>query len=138
MKINNKGGFTLLEIIIVLIIVGVLASMALPRLFATVEFSRSAEALSSFATIRGSMERCHLMRNGTYVGCDMPVLDITDPGTSPNAHFAYSISGQSADGYTITATRNALRGGTAGDTITLTQTATDITRAGTGRFVAIQ
>ena len=43
--LKRKKGVTLLEIIIVVIIIGVLASLALPRLFSTVEFSRSAEAI---------------------------------------------------------------------------------------------
>ena len=37
MKLDkNKSGFTLLEIIIVIIIIGILASLALPKFFKTV------------------------------------------------------------------------------------------------------
>ena len=51
MRHANKKGFTLLEIIIVIIIVGVLASLALPRFFSTVEYSRSTEALASLTSV---------------------------------------------------------------------------------------
>lgn len=135
---NNKSGFTLLEIIIVIIIVGVLASLALPRFFSTVEFSRSTEALTSITAVRQAMERCYLQRNGTYVNCALANLDIENPGSAPNAHFTYAIAGQSATGYVITSTRNAVDGGDGTSTIALTQSATTVTRAGTGKFVGIQ
>ncbi len=135
---TNRSGFTLLEIIIVIIIVGVLASLALPRFFATVEYAKSTEALGSISALRQSLERCYLQRGGTYVGCTLATLDMNDPGTSPNAHFGYGISGASVTGYVITATRNTLEGGTATDVIRLTQTATGVTRSGTGSFAGLQ
>lgn len=136
---NNKSGFTLLEIIIVIIIVGVLASLALPRFFATVEFSKSAEALQSLAVLRDSVERYYLASGGTYVGSTMANLDIANPGTSPGARFTYAISGQSAIGYTIQASRNTIDGG--GGTanwIRLIQTTAGVTRSGSGAFVGIK
>ena len=135
---QNKSGFTLLEIIIVIIIVGVLASLALPRFFSTVEFSKSTEGLMSLSALRDSMERCYLGSAGTYVGCTIATLDITDPGTSPGARFAYSNGSLSATGFTVRATRNTVDGGTAGGTITLTQSATGVTRVGTGAFIGIK
>jgi prepilin-type N-terminal cleavage/methylation domain-containing protein len=140
MKIRNqKSGFTLLEIIIVIIIVGVLASLALPRFFSTVEYSKSTEALGAMSAIRQSMERCYLQRSGSYSNCTgFSVLDLEDPANSPNAHFTYALSGQSATGYTITATRNTLDGGSTSSIIAMTQTATAVTRSGVGAFSGIQ
>ena len=95
---RNNSGFTLLEIIIVIIIIGVLASLALPRLFSTIEFSRSSEALAAITSIRSSMERCRLQNGNDFASCgdtalpaDFDDLDINDPATSPNAHFTYQI-----------------------------------------------
>ncbi len=138
---RNRSGFTLLEIIIVIIIVGVLASLALPRLFSTVEFSRSAEALSAVATIRSSMERCYLANNGTYINCGnggFTQLDIETPGSSPNAHFTYAISAPSTVGYTITASRNTLDNGSTASTIIVAQTSTNVTRTGTNAFSGLK
>ena len=138
MKLKHRSGFTLLEIIIVIIIIGVLASLALPRLFSTVEFSRSAEALAAIATIRSSLERCYLQSNATYVGCNLTAaantLDIENPASSPNAQFTYVVSNQSAVGYTVTASRV----GDAASTITLTQNAAGILKSGAGSFKAIR
>ncbi|MBI5415360.1 MAG: prepilin-type N-terminal cleavage/methylation domain-containing protein [Candidatus Omnitrophica bacterium] len=139
MKIkNNKSGFTLLEVIIVIIIVGVLASLALPRFFSTVEFSKSSEALTAAGTLRESLERCYLASAGDYTNCTLASLDVENPGNSPGARFAYGVGGQSATGYVITATRNTSDGGDGSSTITLTQTAGGVTRAGTGKFVGIK
>lgn len=135
---QNKSGFTLLEIIIVIIIVGVLASLALPRFFATVEFSKSAEALNSMSVLRQSIERCYLASAGTYVGCALTNIDIENPGNSPGARFVYAISAASATGFTITATRNAVDGGDGVSVITLQQTPTGVTRSGGGAYVGIK
>jgi general secretion pathway protein G len=144
-NMKNKKGFTLLEIIIVIIIVGVLASLALPRFFSTVEFSRSTEALTSLSALRQSMERCYLARSGNYTACVLVTggasnnLDLEDPATSPNNHFTYVVSGQGAAGYVITAYRNSRDGGGGvADNISITQTSTSVTRAGAGKFSGIQ
>ena len=47
--------------ILVIIIVGVIASLALPRFFELIEYSISTEALAAMGAIRQAMERCNLM-----------------------------------------------------------------------------
>lgn len=141
---QNKKGFTLLEIIIVIIIIGVLAALALPRFFKTIEFSRSTEALNAFTLFRGSMERCYLSFQ-TYEGClfdsatpTTSNIDLEDPADSPNAHFTYAVSGQGLNGYIVTATRNTNEGGSTLSTITLTVAGNSITREGEGAFGSIR
>jgi len=139
MNIKRRSGFTLLEVIIVIIIIGVLASLALPRLFSTIEFARANEAMSAFQALRGSLERCYLARGGNYTGCQVNSnLDVQDPAGSINAHFTYTISGQSVTDYTITARRNTRDGGNTADIVQLSQTSSAITRTGTGAFAGIQ
>ncbi len=135
---NNKSGFTLLEIIIVIIIVGVLASLALPRFFATVEFSKSTEALNAMNVLRQALERCYLAAAGTYAPCTIANVDVENPANAPGARFTYAFAGQSPTGFTITATRNAVDGGDGSSTISLTMSPTGIARAGTGSFVGIR
>lgn len=59
--IEVKSAFTILEIIIVVIIIGVLASLALPRFGPMIEQARATEALSTIAGLRGFVEKCYLM-----------------------------------------------------------------------------
>ena len=134
---NNKG-FTLLEIIIVVIIIGVLASLALPRFFSIVEFSRAQEALSGLATVRGGLERYYVSKGKTYNLATTANIDTGDPlKGQPNAHFTIAVTAATAAGYTIVATRNTLDGGASADTVTIIQSTGGITRSGTGAFAGI-
>lgn len=138
MNIRNTKGFTLLEIIIVIIIVGVLASLALPRFFSTVEFSRSTEALNALGVIRKSIARCAMINDNTF-GCDaFTDIDIDNPGSEPGAHFNYAWANVPPSTYTITATRNTVNGGTAGDTVVLSISPTGQARSGTTAFSSIK
>jgi prepilin-type N-terminal cleavage/methylation domain-containing protein len=138
MRLNQKSGFTLLEIIIVIIIVGVLASLALPRFFATVEFSRSTEALQNASVVRQSVERCYLGRAGTYVGCTIATIDVENPSTTPGTHFTYTITGQTTTAYSIIARRNAVNGGDSNSQIYIEQGPAGVTRSGTGTFIGVR
>ena len=138
--INNKSGFTLLEIIIVIIIVGVLASLALPKFFQTVEFSKSTEALATMGTLRQALERCYLQLDpSTYATCTVANLDVANPSYpgNPASIFSYVIGAQSATGYTITAARSGVPPFPAGSII-ITQATAGVTRTGTGSFVGIK
>ncbi len=138
MNIRNTKGFTLLEIIIVIIIVGVLASLALPRFFSTVEFSRSTEALNALGVIRKSIARCAMVNNNSF-GCDnFGNVDIDDPGSEPGAHFSYAWVNSPPSTYTITATRNATNGGDGSSTVVLAVSPTGQVRSGTTSFSSIK
>lgn len=141
--VNNKSGFTLLEILVVIIIVGVLASVAMPQLFRNVERSRATEALSSLGATKMSIEACAMQFNNVFTTCNTyAAIGMQDPGynavSNASAHFTYLI-GVAANSFSVTATRNTVDNGTAGDTVVLSRSGTaTITRSGTTAFAGIQ
>ena len=132
--IKKINAFTLLEIIITIIIVGILASLALPRFFKTMEFARSNEALTQLGSIKRSLERCYLFESD-YTACDdFNILDMEDPSLLVNTHFTYGIVSE-VTLFTVTATRNSVANGDGSSTVTIDQ---DGVKSGTGVFTNIQ
>ncbi len=71
-RITQKG-FTLVELLVVVIMIGVLASVAVPKYFRAVERSRASEAASILAALNQSQERFR-QRNNAYA-TSVAVLD---------------------------------------------------------------
>lgn len=61
-------GFTLVELLIVVIILGVIAAIAIPRFAMTTEDAKGAALESNLALLRGAVERYHAEHRGVYPG----------------------------------------------------------------------
>jgi len=103
-----KKGFTLLEVLIVVIIIGVLASIALPQYTATIEKSKSAEAATNVGSLRTALDR-YWYQNGATTTTTISDLDIDDPNGVVNRLYNYAITANTSTAttraYTIKATR---------------------------------
>jgi len=121
-KPGNKG-FTLIEVLIVIIIIGVLAGLAVSVYQRSVERSRRAEALGVLSAMRHSELR-YFTQKGTYT-TDVAKLDYnpTTPDTSGQMlHFIYNISTGTASSLVVNATRNTLENGDGSSMVTIDQT----------------
>ena len=76
---NQHGGFTLLELLMVVIIIAILASVALPQYIKASEKARGSEALQALGAIRSAQARYRAQSpNGLYTN-NLGDLDITFP-----------------------------------------------------------
>jgi len=101
----DKKGFTLLEILVVIIIIGILATLALPQYMKTTKKARAGEAVSNIGSLRGALLRYYQENDKLPTSIDQ--LDIENPATRPGSYFDYSFSGTSPDDLVITATGKA-------------------------------
>ena len=73
---KNSKGFTLIEMLVVVLIIGILAGIALPQYKKSVEKAKLSEALINFKTIEGAIDR-YLLING-YPEDMVRIQDILD------------------------------------------------------------
>lgn len=75
---RSQGGFTLVEILVVVLIVGILAAIALPAFLSQRAKSQDAETKVYLVAAQKALEIWH-MQHDTYDGADMPDLVQIDP-----------------------------------------------------------
>ena len=107
-----KKGFTLIEVLIVVIILGILATIAIPQFAKTVERSRNGEATTIIGAIQ-TAEQVYRLDLQTYTTL-LGNLDCTIGAKN----WSYTILAGS-DTFTITATRNS--GSYSNNTITYSE-----------------
>ena len=132
----QKDGFTLIEIFVVIIILGIIAMFAFPALFAQIERHRGQEALQTLNLIKSNVESCGIQNAYSFTNCySWDGISMSDPSNSAGnagSNFNYTIADIAAagNGYIITATRT-----TSTDTITISRSSSGVsTCAGTGAF----
>jgi len=84
-KTKNRNGFTLLELLVVVLIIGVLAAIALPQYKVAVEKARIVEALGVAKNVQDAQQRYRLLK-GSYT-TKVNNLDISFPGTTNSENY---------------------------------------------------
>ena len=126
---QGEKGFTLVELAIVIVIIGVLASFGVPRFRDAVERSKAGESLNYLSAIRAAQER-YAAREGTYA-TDLADLDVAMP--SPKyftvGTTAAGSTGDIEDSWTLTLTRVGASAGYGAYTVAFTETGYDSTNS---------
>jgi type IV pilus assembly protein PilA len=65
---RDESGFTLVELLVVMLILGLLAAIAIPAFFSQRDKARDAEAKSAVRTAQTAMETYATDNNGSYAG----------------------------------------------------------------------
>ena len=106
---RRVGGFTLLELMIVVAVIGILAALALPSYFDSVRKGQRSEAVAALAQVQQAQERWRATHSVYATNSDLTPAWPTGLGvSSPTSGGLYTISidanSASATGYTATAT----------------------------------
>lgn len=90
---SNQKGFTLIELMIVIAIIGILAAIAIPSYQTYTKKARFTEVVLAAATVRTNIDSCFQGRgNYTLANCDsIPKVSINASGVT-NANNVNSIS----------------------------------------------
>ncbi|MDP1534072.1 MAG: type IV pilin protein [Rubrivivax sp.] len=103
-------GFTLVEMLIALVIIGILAAVALPSFNDSVRKSRRADAFTVFAALQQAQERWR-GNNASYsdtlantAAAGSPPNGLGVAATSSAGYYSIALSGVSGSAYTATAT----------------------------------
>ena len=109
-KIFKKVGFTLTELLITVIIIGILATLALPMLVKTLEKAKIGEAMSNLNLIRTG-QKIYFLEYGTF-SPNMNDLNIENPNDATSRYFYYDLD--SSVDQTTNFKARAIRAGDAG------------------------
>ena len=120
----RKKGFTLVELIVVVIVIGILATVAVPQYLKATERAKLGKARNAMALIAQG-EKLYRADLDTYINTALdannavlgPYVELVDVDADPD--WSYQVTGAGAGAFLITATRTG--GSNNGESITLNQ-----------------
>ena len=104
MKRNRQHGFTLIEVMIVVAILGIIVAIGYPAYTDQVRKSRRAEGMGELLELADRMERFY-SDQGTYVGASLgSAATNIYPTTSAKGYYTLSIASQTATDFSVSVT----------------------------------
>jgi len=96
-----QAGFTLIELVVVMVIAGILAAIAIPNYTAYIQRSNRSDARSQLLMASQFMERVR-NESGTYAGATLPATLQQSPPTG-TARYTVAVGNLGPGTYTLTA-----------------------------------
>lgn len=100
---NRIHGWTLTELLIVVVIIGILGALSMPIFVKVVEKAKVGEAVATLSQIRIGQKIYLLQYNQYWTSLDD--LNIENPNSQSPRYFNYSITSANATNFTAAATR---------------------------------
>src|SRR5919109_4266690 len=100
-RVGSESGFTLVELLVVMLILGILAAIAIPSFFNQRDKAKDAEAKSAVRTAQTSMETYATDHNGQYTGAD-PAALVNIEQTLSEVGARLTVPTAAADNYKVT------------------------------------
>ncbi|MCF7893300.1 MAG: prepilin-type N-terminal cleavage/methylation domain-containing protein [Candidatus Omnitrophica bacterium] len=119
-----RKGFTLIELIVVVIVVAILASFAVPQYITSIERAKKAKAENALSII-AQAEKMYRAENDTYIDVADGTFDATLGSfveldeIDNDTDWDYAVTGATTTAFTATATRKS--GSQSGNTVILDQ-----------------
>lgn len=108
---GRRRGFTLIEMMIVVVVISLLSAIAYPSYSAQIVKSRRSDAKQALVELAQKLER-YYSEQGTYASATIGATGIYG-AASPGGYYTLSIPTQTASGFTIRATPTGAQTGDA-------------------------
>lgn len=111
-KLSKQYGFTIVELMIVIVIIAILASVAYPAYLNSVRKARRADGQAAITALQLAQQKlrssCRFYGAGLAAanacGASAATSTVMGGANSPDGHYVLAITNASGTGYTITAT----------------------------------
>jgi type IV pilus assembly protein PilE len=118
MKKSSSQGFTLIEVLMVVVIIGILATIAIPSYTNSIERSKCSQGMHTLKNLRNAALEFYRV-NETFVGMDIPgpggleeLVSADFDSLDSNSFWDFSVPNTGATTFTLRATReNGPHGG---------------------------
>jgi len=101
-----KKGYTLTEVLMVVVLLGILGGIAIPNYAKSVEKGKARQAATYLTLIRTG-QKLYRANNNTYIACANVAAIKTNLGVDITAeNFTFAVTAPTATTFTATATRN--------------------------------